>query len=108
MTPQVLHITYKFDGTRADFERDFAPIAATIAEVPGMRWKIWLFDEATSRGGGSYLFEDTASLGAYLDGPIVDTLRTHPAFSEVTVQAFSVLEAPTAITRGPVAVTLGS
>jgi hypothetical protein len=102
MTPHVLHITYRFDGSRADFERDFGPVATAIAEVPGLRWKIWLFDEAESRGGGSYLFDDGASLDAYLDSPIVGALKTHPAFSELSVRAFSVLEAPTAITRGPV------
>lgn len=103
MSPQMLQINYKFNGSRADFERDFGPLAAEIARTPGLRWKIWLVNEAESRGGGSYLFDDERSLRAYLDGPIVTALKSHPAFSELSVQAFAVLEAPSAVTRGPVA-----
>ena len=102
MAPQLLQINYRFNGTRVDFEREFGPLAAGIAKVPGLRWKIWLIDEAASRGGGTYLFADEASLRAYLDGPIVAALKSHPAFSELSVRAFAVMEGPTAVTRGPI------
>jgi len=81
MSPQLLQINYMFNGSRADFEREFGPLAAEIAKVPGLRWKIWLVNEAESRGGGSYLFDDEPSLRAYLDGPVVAALKSHPAFS---------------------------
>ena len=102
MTPQVLHVTYTFHGSRADFERDFAPAAYDIARAHGLRWKIWLFDEAQSRGGGTYLFDDETSLRAFADGPVIAALRSHGSFSDITAQIFSVLDGPTEITRGPV------
>jgi hypothetical protein len=102
MSLQLLQINYKFNGSRADFEREFGPVAAEIAKVPGLRWKIWLFDEVEARGGGHYLFDDESSLSAYVDGPVVTALKSHAAFSELAVQTFAVLEGPTAVTRGPV------
>ena len=35
-----------------NLRRGFDAIASQIAQVPGLRWKIWLLDEAESRGGG--------------------------------------------------------
>lgn len=47
MSPQLLQINYKFNGSRADFEREFGPMASEIAKVPGLRWKVWLFNEGS-------------------------------------------------------------
>ena len=47
--PQILQINYKFTVSRAEFESGFDAIAAEIAKVPGLRWKIWLLNEAESR-----------------------------------------------------------
>jgi hypothetical protein len=102
MAVKLLQINYRFSGSRADFERNFGPIAVELAKVPGLRWKIWLMDEANASGGGIYVFEDEGSLAAYLEGPIVAQLKSHPAFRELSVQSFDVLETPTAVTRGPI------
>ncbi len=108
MASRILQITYTFDGTREEFEHDLDPVAAAIAAVPGLRWKIWLFDEATSRGGGTYLFDDEAAVQAFLAGPIVAVLRTRPEFRDVSVQSYSIVERPTAVTRGPVEHAVGA
>ena len=107
MSPQLLQINYKFNGSRADFEREFGPVATEVAKVPGLRWKVWLINEAESSGGGCYLFDDEASLLDYLGGPVIAALKSHPAFSQLSVQTFEVLEGPTAVTRGPVVVGSG-
>ena len=107
MAPQLLQVNYKFNGSRADFEREFGTVAVEIAKVPGLRWKMWLVNEAESSGGGCYLFDDEASLLAYLAGPVITALKSHPAFSQLSVQTFAVLERPTAVTRGPLDVGSG-
>ena len=104
--PHLLQINYKFSVTRAEFESGFDAIAAQIAQVPGLRWKIWLLNEAESRGGGIYLFDDEESARAYLEGPIVTAMRSLPVLSELSVNSLSVLEEPTAATRGPIEETL--
>jgi hypothetical protein len=103
MSVQLLQINYKFSGSRADFAREFGPVAVDIANVPGLRWKIWVFNEVESRGGGIYMFDDEPSVVAYLDGPVIAALKSHPAFSELSVQQFAVLDEPTTVTRGPTA-----
>jgi hypothetical protein len=100
--PHLLQINYKFSVSRAEFESGFDTVASQIAQVPGLRWKIWLLNEAESRGGGIYLFDDEESARAYLEGPIVTAMKSLPVLSEVSVNSFSVLEEPTAVTRGPI------
>jgi len=100
--PHLLQINYKFLVTRTEFESGFNSVASQIAQVPGLRWKIWLVNEAESHGGGIYLFDDEGSARAYLNGPIVAALKSSPVLSELTVNSFSVLEEPTAVTRGPI------
>lgn len=100
--PQLLQINYKFTVSREEFERGFDAIAAEIAKLPGLRWKIWLVNEAESSGGGIYLFDDDESVRAYLDGPIVAALKLYPILTDLSVKVFSVLEEPTAVTRGPI------
>jgi hypothetical protein len=101
MALKVLQINYTFAGSREEFEEQFGPAAGDIAGVPGLRWKVWLFDEATSAGGGWYLFDDEAALQAYLEGPIVASIKSHPAFSNLRVHTSGVLEGPSVVTRGP-------
>lgn len=65
------------------------------ANVRGCRWKIWLMNESESEAGGVYLFEDDASLKAFLEGPLVAQVTSHPALSDFSVKQFDVLEAVT-------------
>ena len=39
-----------------------APLAEQYAAVPGLRWKIWIINEAEGEAGGIYLFDDEESL----------------------------------------------
>jgi hypothetical protein len=102
MPPKLVQVNYTFAGSRAAFEEAFGPIAPEIARVPGLRWKIWMMDEPTGAGGGCYLFDDASAARAYIDGPIIGALRSHPAFTDLSVRVFDVLTGPTHATRGPV------
>ena len=85
--PHLLQINYKFSVSRGEFESGFDAVASQIAQVPGLRWKIWLLNEAESRGGGIYLFDDEASARAYLEGPIVTAMKSLPVLSELSVNS---------------------
>jgi hypothetical protein len=92
----------QFSVARAEFEKGFDAVAAQIAQVPGLRWKIWLLNEAESRGGGIHLFDDEESARAYLEGPIIAAMKSLPILSELSVISSCVLEEPTVLTRGPI------
>ena len=85
--------------------------AKHIATVPGLRWKIYLMNAESGEVGGIYLFDDEASLKAYLDGPIMtqrkagkfgDGVRVISTIRDVTIKQFDVMDELTKITRGPV------
>ena len=99
MSAKILHINYKLNGPRAEYERENLPYAQPIANLPGLRWKVWIINEGKSEAGGTYLFDDDAALQAFLDGPIIAEMKGDPTLS---IKAFDVIAELTTITRGPV------
>ncbi len=102
MSGRILQINYKFNVSRAEHDQTVSTLASEIAAVDGLRWKVWLMNEAESEAGGIYLFKDEASTNAFLEGPIVAQVVKHPALSDFSVKQSDVSEKNTAITRGPV------
>jgi hypothetical protein len=102
MSGTIVQINFKFDGSKAEYLEAFAAAAEPIAAVPGLRWKIWPWNDADCVGGGIMLFDDASSAQAYLQGPIAGGVGQHPAVSEISVRQFDVIEDLTAITRGPI------
>lgn len=103
MFQKVLQVKLKFSGlSRAELEQAWLPMARLIADAPGVRWTIWLMNEAEHETGGIYLFDDEAMVQAFLAGPIVAALKSNPSFSDLNAKMFDVMEQHTTITRGPV------
>jgi hypothetical protein len=103
MSAKVVQINFKYNVPTAAYEQAVLPAAAPIAEVPGMRWKTWIVNDARREAGGIYLFDDDASVQAYLAGPIVAGVKSHPALSDVSIKVFDVMPAHSEITRAPIA-----
>jgi hypothetical protein len=99
---RILQLNFKFSVSAEEYEGAVSPLAEPIAAVDGLRWKVWLMNEAESEAGGIYLFDDAASVQAYLQGSIVAQVTSHPALSEFSVKQFDVMDGVTAVTRGPV------
>jgi len=102
MSAKILQINFQLNVLPTEFEEIASSLAGEFAQLPGLGWKIWLMNEAESEAGGIYLFEDEASLRAYLEGPLAAAVMAHPALSDLTAKQFSVIEECTAVTRGPV------
>ena len=66
------------------------------------RWKIWPINEAESVGGGFLLFDDEASMQAFLEGPIVAQVTSHPALSDFSVKQSDIMEDQSRVTRAPI------
>lgn len=73
-------------------------LAHAIAETPGLVWKIWTENPDTQEAGGIYLFEDEASLDAYLD--LHTTRLKGMGIEQINAKKFQINEPLTAITRG--------
>ena len=102
MSQKLLQVNMNFSISRAELEKAWLEPARPIADLPGLRWKVWLMNEAKHEAGGIYLFDSEAAAQSYLAGPIVAALKSSPAVSNITAKLFDVLERHTAITRGPV------
>ncbi len=102
MSVKLLQLNFKFNVTSAEYEQAVSPLAEKFAAVSGLRWKIWLMNEGESEAGGIYLFDDEASLKAFLDGPLAAAVSSHPALSDMSVKRFDAMDSLTKITRGPV------
>ncbi len=102
MSGRILQINFKFSVSPSELAEGFAPLAEPIAAVAGLRWKIWSLNEAESEFAGIYLFDDSESAQAYLQGPIIAEVNKHPALSDISAKQFDVIDEFSAITRGPV------
>lgn len=102
MSSRIMQLNFKFSVTGSEYEQAVSPLADQIAAVTGLRWKIWMINEAEGEAGGIYMFENEASVNAFLEGPLAAQVTGHPALSDFSVKQFDVMENQTAITRGPV------
>ena len=102
MSKTILQINFKFSVSPAELAEAFGPLAEPIAEVPGLRWKIWSLNADTSEFAGIFLFDDADSAQVYLEGPIIAEVSKHPALSDISAKQFDVIDEFSAITRGPV------
>ena len=102
MAKTVLQINFKFNVSPAELAEAFAPLAEPIAQVPGMRWKIWSLNESASEFAGIYLFDDEESVQAYMEGEIIDGVKKHPALSDISAKQFAVIEEFSTTTRAPI------
>jgi hypothetical protein len=102
MAKQLLQINFKFDGSGEELAKAFLPVAQPIADLPGLKWKVWCWNDDERECAGEYLFEDEKSVQAYIGGPIVEQVKAHRSISELSAKVFDVMEEPTAITRGPI------
>ena len=100
--PRILQINYKLSGSVSSFMKESKPVADALMAVAGLRWKIWLVNEAEQEGGGIYLFDDSAAVETFLTGPIVAKLKSHSAIRSVQIKQFDAWEELTKVTRGPI------
>jgi hypothetical protein len=99
--PKILMVTLDFSGSFPDLERDASRLANPIANVPGLRWKIWLANPDTNSAGGLYLFETEQALHKFVDGPIAAEITNRPDFTNITMKVFQVMENASRKTRAP-------
>jgi hypothetical protein len=63
----LLQIDFPYNGPfGSEMAEAFSGLAESIAQEPGLIWKIWTENRQTNEAGGIYLFEDEKSAKAYL------------------------------------------
>ncbi len=106
MAGRFLQVNFKLAVARADYEELAASLAHAFADVPGLEWKVWILNEAEKEAGGFYYFDGEESLQLFLASELAANVQAHPAVSEFSAKTFEVMDSPTAVTRGPVALAV--
>jgi hypothetical protein len=102
MAAKILQVNFKLNVSTAEYGQLCQSVAQAFADVPGLRWKVWILNEQEKEAGGIYLFESEEALNNYLAGPLAAQVKSIPALYDLSVKAFDVMEPMTATTRGPV------
>ncbi len=102
MSARIIQLNFKYSVTAEEYEGAVTPLVSEFAAVPGLRWKVWMINEAESEAGGIYLFDDQASVDEFLSGPLAAQVTSHPALSDFSVKQFDTMDKLTAVTRGPI------
>lgn len=98
MLIQVINSNTKVSGE--EYDEGAMEMAQVFADLPGLVSKKWLADEATNTYGGVYIWADKKSFEAYVAGEVFAAVKDNPDFENVTSKDYSILNAPTKITRG--------
>jgi hypothetical protein len=99
VTRKLLQIDFPMDGPwGAGMTQAYSDLAQKIAKTPGLIWKIWTENPRTRESGGIYLFENDATLNAFLTEHTAQ-LRSL-GIESINAKQFDVNESLTQITRG--------
>jgi hypothetical protein len=100
-TYTVLHMRFKLRVPPDAFLAHGREVAAKIASVEGLIWKIWVLQVEESEIGGIYLFANRETAEAYLNHPVTQAARSNPAVVSAQSQIWDVESSLSAITRAP-------
>ena len=90
---------FKFDGPWGEeMTRGLGGMALSIAEEPGLVWKMWTGAPERNVAGGVYLFETKDHAKTYTEKHSVRL--KHLGVTDITVLSYAVNEALSVITRG--------
>ena len=82
------------------YQRHAATVADGFNHWEGLVAKLWLHDPHTGTYGGAYLFADQAAADASRVTDLFRKMEANPAFADLSVHEYGVIEQLTAITGG--------
>ena len=102
---KLLQVNYQRERGQEDAGQAEHLLAAAerISGLPGLRWKVWIYDDSRRAAGGIYLFDTEEHARAWGDEAMPASLGRLPGVSAIEARYFDVDDGLSAITRGPVA-----
>jgi len=103
MIIQIVRFNLK-DLSDAEYRDTCDGLATELARVPGLISKVWLTDEPSNTYGGVYTWVDQQAMDAFARGDFFKAFTTNANFANITSATFGILEGPSRVTRGSVAI----
>ena len=100
-TYTVLHLRFKLRVPPDVLLAHSGEAATVIASVEGLIWKIWVFQKEEPEMGGMYLFASRETAEAYLNHPVIQSVRSNPAVVSSQSQLWDVESSLSSLTRAP-------
>jgi Putative mono-oxygenase ydhR len=91
-------VTFSLDLPADDYISHAANVAPAFRSWPGLLAKWWIGDAASGTYGGVYLFATRSDADRSRDTDLFREMNTNPAFKDLTVREYDLLDAPTTIT----------
>ena len=91
-------ITFALGIPAEDYIEHATHLAPEFRSWPGLLAKWWLGDAASGTYGGVYLFATQEDADLSRETELFKGMDTNPAFRDVVVREYDLLDAPTAIT----------
>ena len=103
---KILQVNYRRERGQGDAEQAarLQQDAEKIAQIPGLMWKVWIYDDEQQRAGGLYLFDSEEQARAFGDGILPGALGSLPGVDDIDARYYDVDEQLSAITRAPISV----
>lgn len=100
---KLLQVNYRRERGQDDTEQaeHLLGAAERISGLPGLHWKIWIYDDSRQAAGGIYLFDTEDHARAWGDEMLPASLGRLPGVSQIEARYFDVDESLSEITRGP-------
>ena len=102
MSEVMLQVNFNYGVSTEEYVKAVTPLAEKFANLSGLKWKVWTLNPENKEAGGILMFENQATVDAYLAGPLAETVTSHPALSNFSVKQFNIMEDVTKTTRGPI------
>jgi hypothetical protein len=97
-------VTFRLNGPTPDEYRDHATeLAPAFTGWPGLLAKVWIADDEAGTYGGIYVFADQQSADLSRDTDLYRVMAANPAFADLSVREFDVLDEPSAISASALA-----
>ena len=102
---KLLQVNYRRERGQDNAEQaeHLLDAAERISGLPGLQWKLWIFDDSQSAAGGIYVFDTEEYARKWGDEMLPASLGALPGVGDIEARYFDVDERLSAITRGPLA-----
>lgn len=100
MTRSIVEVHFPYQFSEQELHEKADQFTPFMMNIPGLVWKIWIYNGEKKITGGIYHFDSKESARNYINGPIFEEVKK--TFTHIDYEIFDLLERPSRATNAPV------